>query len=59
MYVDHTSISTGMITSVVGAGAANWLKTVPARGRFSLFRFYGPTQSFFDRQYEPGDFVKA
>ena len=38
--------------------AQNWLKTVPGRGWFSLIRWYGPTQEFFDRKYKPGDFVK-
>jgi hypothetical protein len=40
-------------------GAANWLKTVPGRGWFSLFRFYGPTEVFFDRGYKPGAFVRV
>jgi hypothetical protein len=40
-------------------GAANWLKTVPGRGWFSLIRWYGPTEAFFDREYRPGDFVPA
>jgi hypothetical protein len=29
------------------------------RGWFSLFRFYGPTQWFFDNDYRPGNFVKV
>jgi hypothetical protein len=41
------------------AGKQNWLKTVPGRGWFALFRFYGPEQLFFDRKYEPGDFEKV
>ncbi|MYR08133.1 DUF1214 domain-containing protein [Gordonia sp. SID5947] len=53
----------GSTTIVVGPqrpeGTANWLRTVPGRGFFSLFRFYGPTQRFFDRQYKPGDFVRT
>jgi hypothetical protein len=53
----------GSITLYVGpeppAGAKNWLKSVPGRGWFSLFRFYGPTQRFFDRAYRPGDFEKV
>jgi hypothetical protein len=53
----------GSVTFYVGPerpeGAANWLKTVPGRGWFSLFRFYGPTQEFFDRKYRPGDFVRV
>ncbi|MGN7701579.1 DUF1254 domain-containing protein [Cellulosimicrobium sp. 22601] len=51
----------GSVTFHVGperpAGPANWLRTVPGRGWFSLFRLYGPTQPFFDREYKPGDFV--
>lgn len=52
----------GSVTFHIGpepsADAQNWLKTVPGRGWFSLIRWYGPTQEFFDRKYKPGDFVK-
>jgi hypothetical protein len=41
------------------ADAGNFIKTVPGRGWFSLFRFYGPEKAFFDRKYKPGDFVKV
>ncbi|MBK0370872.1 DUF1214 domain-containing protein [Flavobacterium agrisoli] len=37
-------------------GNVNWIKTVPGKGWFSLFRFYGPDQAFFDRTYKVGDF---
>lgn len=40
-------------------GAANWIRTVPGRGWFSLIRWYGPERAFFDRQYKPGDFEKT
>ncbi|MDG3582831.1 DUF1254 domain-containing protein [Galbibacter pacificus] len=40
-------------------GNVNWLKTVPGKGWFSLFRFYGPDQAFFDREYKVGDFEKV
>lgn len=40
-------------------GTANWIKTVPGRSWFSLFRFYGPDQAFFDRNYKVGDFLKV
>lgn len=33
----------------------NWIKTVPGRGFFLAFRFYGPTQDFFDRAWTPDD----
>lgn len=53
----------GSITLSIGPnppdGAKNWLRTVPGRGWFSLYRFYGPTQEFFDRNYKPGNFVKV
>ncbi|WFR73203.1 DUF1214 domain-containing protein [Prescottella defluvii] len=58
--LDHNE--DGSITLYVGPrppeGARNWLRTTPGRGWFSLFRFYGPKQEFFDQQYKPGDFVK-
>ena len=34
---------------------ANWMKTIPGRGYFGGFRFYGPTQAFFDKAWKPGD----
>lgn len=53
----------GSVTFHIGPerpeGAQNWLKTVPGRGWFSLIRWYGPTQEFFDRKYKPGDFIKV
>ncbi|QGJ68625.1 CDP-4-dehydro-6-deoxy-D-glucose 3-dehydratase [Planctomycetales bacterium 10988] len=52
----------GSITFYVGPepqeGKKNWIKTVPGRGWFSIIRWYGPTQAFFDRQYKPGDFIR-
>ncbi|MGB7175251.1 MAG: DUF1214 domain-containing protein, partial [Xanthobacteraceae bacterium] len=27
----------------------NWIETVPGRGWFPIFRFYGPTEAFFDK----------
>ncbi|UIP59162.1 DUF1254 domain-containing protein [Agromyces marinus] len=53
----------GSISLFVGPnppeGATNWLKTVPGRGWFSLYRFYGPKQEFFDREYTVGDFIRV
>lgn len=53
----------GSTTFIIGPerpeGAVNWLKTVPGRGWFSLFRFYGPTEVFFDRGYKTGGFVRV
>jgi hypothetical protein len=27
----------------------NWIPTVPSRGWFTLFRFYAPTETYFDK----------
>jgi hypothetical protein len=29
----------------------NWIKTVPNRGYFLIFRLFGPTQLFYERQW--------
>ncbi|WP_435135840.1 DUF1254 domain-containing protein [Formosa sp. A9] len=53
----------GSVTFYVGPenteGYKNFIKTVPGKGWFSLFRFYGPDQAFFDRTYKVGDFEKV
>jgi hypothetical protein len=41
-----------------GAPESNWLRTVPGKGWFTLFRLYNPTEAFFDRSWRPGDFEK-
>jgi hypothetical protein len=41
-----------------GAPESNWLKTVPGKGWFTLFRLYSPTEPFFDQSWKPGDFEK-
>lgn len=41
-----------------GAPEANWLRTVPGKGWFTLFRLYGPTEAFFDQTWRPGDFER-
>jgi hypothetical protein len=33
----------------------NWIQTIPAKGWFTLFRFYGPLEPFFDKTWKPGD----
>jgi hypothetical protein len=33
----------------------NWIQTVPSKGWFVLFRFYGPLEPFFDKTWKPGD----
>jgi hypothetical protein len=37
----------------------NWVKTVPGRGWWVWFRFYGPTEPFFDKTWQLPDFEKT
>jgi hypothetical protein len=37
------------------AGEANWIGTVPGRGWFPIFRFYGPEEAFFDKTWKLED----
>lgn len=33
----------------------NWIRTVPGKGWFAMFRLYGPLQPWFDRTWTPDD----
>ncbi len=33
----------------------NWIRTVPDRGWFPIFRFYSPRQAFFDKTWQLND----
>lgn len=35
----------------------NWIQTMPGKGWFVLFRFYGPLEPFFDKSWKPDDIV--
>ena len=35
---------------------SNWVQTVPGKGWFAYFRFYGPTEPFFDKSWVLPDF---
>ncbi|BFG78259.1 DUF1254 domain-containing protein [Paraburkholderia terrae] len=37
----------------------NWLKTVPGKGYFVIFRLYSPEKAFFDQSWKPGDLEKT
>ncbi|HEY9642131.1 MAG TPA: DUF1254 domain-containing protein [Coleofasciculaceae cyanobacterium] len=37
----------------------NWVPTVPERGWFALFRFYAPTEPYFDRTWSLPDIEKV
>lgn len=36
----------------------NWIKTVPGKGWFILFRLYGPEKAYFDRSWTPDDLIE-
>jgi hypothetical protein len=36
-----------------------WLKTVPEKGYFVIFRLYSPTKAFFDASWKSGDIEKV
>ena len=35
----------------------NWVETVPGKGWFVLIRLYGPLEPWFDKTWQPGEFV--
>ena len=37
----------------------NWIQTMPGKGWFVLFRFYGPLEPFFDKTWKPDDIVEV
>jgi hypothetical protein len=37
---------------------SNWVKTMPGKQWFTMMRFYGPEQPFFDKSWQMNDFVK-
>ena len=36
----------------------NWIPTVPGRNWFAYFRFYNPTEPYFDKSWQLGDFER-
>jgi hypothetical protein len=40
------------------SGTANWIPTVPGKAWFAYFRFYSPTQPYFDRSWVLPDIAK-
>jgi hypothetical protein len=34
---------------------ANWLKTIPGKGYFTILRLYGPTEAFLEQTWKPSD----
>jgi hypothetical protein len=40
-------------------GGGNWIETVPGKGFFPMFRFYSPTEVYFDKSWQLPDVEKA
>jgi hypothetical protein len=62
-YTHPRANADGSIDIVFGPGTsadaeANWVQTVPGKGWFVLFRFYGPLEAFFDKTWKPNDIVE-
>ena len=38
-----------------GVPESNWIRTVPGKGWFTIFRLYGPTEGYFDHTWKPSD----
>lgn len=56
----HKTNSDGSVDIYFGPTApagkeANWIKTVPNKGWFTYFRWYSPTEAFFDKSWKLGD----
>jgi hypothetical protein len=37
----------------------NWIETVPGKGFFPMFRFYSPTEPYFDKSWQLPDVMKV
>ncbi|HEY7098956.1 MAG TPA: DUF1214 domain-containing protein, partial [Terriglobales bacterium] len=37
---------------------SNWVKTIPSKGFFLYFRWYGPLQAYFDKSWKLPDVEK-
>jgi hypothetical protein len=48
---DDGSIDVYFGPKAPGGHENNWVQTVPGKGWFAYFRFYGPTEAFFDKTW--------
>lgn len=58
MYGDPAANTDGTIDVYFGPDMPprqdrNWIHTVPGKGWFPIFRFYGPLEAFFDKTRGP------
>ena len=59
-YKSRTSTQTVPSTSSSARraeGGGNWIQTVPGKGWFPIFRFYSPTEAYFDKTWKLEDIV--
>ena len=40
-------------------GATNWIKTNPGKGWFPYFRFYAPSEDYFNKSWQLNDIEKV
>jgi hypothetical protein len=40
-------------------GEANWIRTLPGKGWFTMLRLYGPLEAYMDRSWKPSDIEPA
>ena len=52
-------IEFGPEAPVPSGNAKNWIQTTAGKGWFTLFRFYGPLEPFFDKTWKPNDIVEV
>ena len=45
----------GLYLRVTDDGAKNWVKTNPGKAWFAYFRFYAPTEAYFDNSWQLND----
>jgi hypothetical protein len=62
-YRDFRKNEDGSIDIYLGPEApagweSNWVKTMPGKQWFTMMRFYGPEQPFFDKSWQMNDFEK-
>lgn len=52
---DDGSVDINLGPTPPDSGETNWVKTNRGKGFFLYFRYYGPTQEFFNKTWRPGD----
>ena len=74
-FYEAVTAAGGMVSTTPGVGSAylgaykdknnqwfdgsHWIETVPDKAWFAYFRFYGPTEGYFNRTYALPDFEEV